>query len=220
VEGAGSIGTPLYTWDMSVLSLFPTRIYTRKLPRGASDDLNARLLRECRALSVEDGAGIAWSETNYPGGYTSYNSLARLHRMSPTFARLQKRIDAEVRRFTRALDFDLAGRKLEMTDCWVNVMTRQVVHGLHLHPLASVSGTYYVRTPRGCSGLKFEDPRLDRYMAAPPRRSRARRENQVWVTLPAESGRLVLFESWLRHEVMPNPTEAERISVSFNYSWF
>jgi uncharacterized protein (TIGR02466 family) len=205
---------------MSVLSLFPTRIYTRKISRGASDDLNARLLRECRSFAVEDAAGIAWSETNYPGGYTSYNSLARLHRMSPTFAALQKRIDAEVRKFTRALDFDLAGRRLEMTDCWVNVMTRQVVHGLHLHPLASISGTYYVRTPRGCSGLKFEDPRLDRYMAAPPRRARARRENQVWVTLPAETGRLVLFESWLRHEVMPNPTEAERISVSFNYSWF
>ena len=220
MEGAGSIGTALYTWRMPALSLFPTRVYTRKISRGASDDLNARLLRECRAFSVEDSAGIAWSATNYPGGYTSYNSLARLHRMSPTFARLQKRIDPEVRKFTRALDFDLAGRKLEMTDCWVNVMTKQVVHGLHLHPLASISGTYYVGTPRGCSGLKFEDPRLDRYMAAPPRKTRARRENQVWVTLPAESGHLVLFESWLRHEVVPNPTEAERISVSFNYSWF
>lgn len=205
---------------MPVLSLFPTRIHTRKISRGASDDLNARLLRECRAFSIEDGAGIAWSETNYPGGYTSYNSLARLHRMSPTFAALEKRIDAEVRAFTRTLDFDLAGRKLEMTDCWVNVMTRQVVHGLHLHPLASISGTYYVRTPRGCSGLKFEDPRLDRFMAAPPRKARARRENRVWVTVPAETGNVVLFESWLRHEVMPNPTEAERISVSFNYSWF
>ena len=43
---------------------------------------------------------------------------------------------------------------------------------------------------------------------------------KVWVTLPAEQGGLVLFESWLRHEVAPNPTEAERISVSFNYSWF
>ena len=107
-----------------------------------------------------------------------------------------------------------------MTDCWVNVMTRQVVHGLHLHPLASLSGTYYVRTPRGCSGLKFEDPRLDRFMAAPPRKSRARRENKVWVTLPAEQGSLVLFESWLRHEVAPNPTATERISISFNYSWF
>jgi len=107
-----------------------------------------------------------------------------------------------------------------MTDCWVNVMSHQVVHGLHLHPLASISGTYYVRTPRGCSGLKFEDPRLDRFMAAPPRKVRARRDNQVWVTIPAEQGNLVLFESWLRHEVAPNPTEAERISVSFNYSWF
>jgi uncharacterized protein (TIGR02466 family) len=125
-----------------------------------------------------------------------------------------------VRKFARTLDFDLASRRLAMTDCWVNVMTRHVVHGLHLHPLASISGTYYVRTPRGCSGLKFEDPRLDRYMAAPPRRVRARRANQVWVTLPADQGNLVLFESWLRHEVAPNPTETERISVSFNYSWF
>ena len=45
------------------------------------------------------------------------------------------------------------------------------------------------------------------------RHERARRDNQVWVTLPAEQGNLVLFESWLRHEVAPNPSEAERISV-------
>ena len=108
------------------------------LSAAASDPLNARLLRECRQLSVEDAAGIRWSATNYPGGYTSYNSLARMHQMSPTFAALEKRIDAHVRAFARTLDFDLAGRKLAMTDCWVNVMTRQVVHGLHLHPLASL----------------------------------------------------------------------------------
>jgi uncharacterized protein (TIGR02466 family) len=143
-----------------------------------------------------------------------------MHQMSPTFAALENRIDAHVRTFARMLDFDLAGRRLSMTDCWVNVMTRQVVHGLHLHPLATISGTYYVRTPHGCSGLKFEDPRLDRFMASPPRKARARRENQLWVTVPAEQGKVVLFESWLRHEVAPNPTEAERISISFNYSWF
>ena len=220
MEGCGSIDARLYTLRMPLLSIFPTRVHTRKITRGASDELNPRLLRECRALCREDSAGIAWSVANYPGGYTSYNSVARLHRMSPTFAALEKRIDAEVRKFARTLEFDLAGRKLEMTDCWANVMTRQVVHGLHLHPLASISGTYYVRTPRGCSGLKFEDPRLDRYMAAPPRKSRARRENRVWVTVPAETGNVVLFESWLRHEVVPNPTESQRISVSFNYSWF
>ena len=212
-----------YARGMPLQSMFPTRVYTARLaPRGSGPgaSLNSRLMRECRQLAIDDRGGRAWSRTNYPGGYTSYSSASRLHQMSPTFARLEKRIDGHVRRFAAALDFDLTHRKLVMTDCWVNVMTRQVVHGLHLHPLASISGTYYVRTPRGCSGLKFEDPRLDRYMAAPPRRTRARRDNQVWVTVPAEQGRVVLFESWLRHEVAPNPTDAERISVSFNYSWF
>jgi uncharacterized protein (TIGR02466 family) len=205
---------------MPVASLFPTRIYTARIARGVTDELNTRLLRECRQISAEDTAGQAWSSTNYPGGYTSYSSLSRLHRRSPTFEALERRIDTHVRSFGKTLDFDLAGRKLVMTDCWINVMTHQVVHGLHLHPLATLSGTYYVRTPRGCSGLKFEDPRLDRFMAAPPKRQRARRDNQVWVTVPAEQGNLVLFESWLRHEVAPNPTVTERISISFNYSWF
>jgi len=208
---------------MPLQSLFPTRVYTARLvPRTSAtpNKLNARLLRECRQLALDDGAGRTWSETNYPGGYTSYSSASRMHRMSPSFARLEKLIDAHVRVFAGALDFDLVGRRLVMTDCWVNVMARHVVHGLHLHPLASISGTYYVRTPRGCSGLKFEDPRLDRFMAAPPRKRKQRRDNQVWVTIPAEQGNLVMFESWLRHEVAPNQTEAERISVSFNYSWF
>jgi uncharacterized protein (TIGR02466 family) len=205
---------------MALQTLFPTRVYLARLQANSSNSLNPRLLRECRQLAIDDGAGREWSRTNYPGGYTSYSSASRMHQMSPTFAQLRKRIDTHVRSFVRALEFDLTGRKLAMTDCWVNVMSQQVVHGLHLHPLASISGTYYVRTPRGCSGLKFEDPRLDRYMAAPPRRTRTRRENKVWVTIPAEQGNLVLFESWLRHEVAPNPTPAERISVSFNYSWF
>jgi uncharacterized protein (TIGR02466 family) len=107
-----------------------------------------------------------------------------------------------------------------MTDCWVNVMQQQVVHGLHLHPLATISGTYYVKTPRGCAGLKLEDPRLDRFMAAPPRRADSRAEYQPWVTIPAAAGNVVLFESWLRHEVPPNQATGERVSISFNYNWF
>jgi uncharacterized protein (TIGR02466 family) len=38
--------------------------------------------------------------------------------------------------------------------------------------------------------------------------------------VPATAGKLVLFESWLRHEVPPNPVAAERVSISFNYGWF
>ena len=142
-----------------------------------------------------------------------------MHEVSPTFAELERRLRRHVRTFARELQLDLAGRELSMTDCWVNIMPRQVVHGLHLHPLSTISGTYYVRTPPGSPGLKFEDPRLDRFMAAPPRRADAKAELRPWFTVPAAAGRVVLFESWLRHEVPPARFSGERISISFNYAW-
>jgi uncharacterized protein (TIGR02466 family) len=141
-----------------------------------------------------------------------------MHQLSPTFAKLERSLKRHVGAFARALEFDLEGRELTMTDCWVNIMPQQVVHGLHLHPLSTISGTYYVQTPKDCAGLKFEDPRLDRFMAAPPRRTDA--QAKPWVLVPAEAGQVVLFESWLRHEVPPNASRTPRISISFNFNWF
>lgn len=209
---------------MPTHALFPTLVYVAPLtsntgPR-AWQPFNRRLLRECVQLSSDDEAGQRWSAKNYPGGYTSYHSASRMHQLSPTFAQLERSLDRHVGRFARQLELDLEGRTLAMTDCWVNIMPRQVVHSLHLHPLSTISGTYYVQTPKNSSGLKFEDPRLERFMAAPPRLADARPERRPWFVVPAQAGNVVLFESWLRHEVPPNPVEAERISISFNYSWF
>jgi uncharacterized protein (TIGR02466 family) len=204
---------------MTIQTLFPTLIYSSRLERTGTA-LNARLQRECKQLEFDDESGRRWSKKNYPGGYTSYNSVARLHDVSPTFAALKKKLDRHVAAFAKTLEFDLTGRNLAMTDCWANIMRQHVVHSWHLHPLATISGTYYVQTPRGCPGLKLEDPRLERFMAAPPRSSAARKENRPWFVVPAEAGNVVLFESWLRHEVPPNPIRGDRISVSFNYSWF
>jgi uncharacterized protein (TIGR02466 family) len=205
---------------MTTQVLFPTLVYQERLRRRGWRALNARLLRECRQLRADDASGRRWSARNYPGGYSSYNSAHRMHRLSPTFASLARELDRHVAQFARRLQLDLAARALTMTDCWVNVMGRGTVHGLHLHPLSTISGTYYVAVPEGSPGLKFEDPRLERFMASPPRLSRARRANRQWVMLSARAGQVVLFESWLRHEVTPNTQAAERVSISFNYSWF
>ena len=205
---------------MTVHTLFPTLVYATALQRSNSRDFNRQLLRECRQLRLDDAAGRRWSVKNYPGGYTSYGSVHRLQRISPTFESLRRLLRRHIAAFAAAVQWDLQGRELQMTDCWVNIMPRHTVHGLHLHPHSALSGTYYVQVPRGSPGTKFEDPRLDRFMAAPPRKTAAKREAQPWVTLPAAAGQLVLFESWLRHEVVPNSVKGERISVSFNYNWF
>lgn len=205
---------------MAIRAVFPTFVYEAALAAADARSFNRRLLAECLQYRDDDAAGRDWSRTRYPGGYTSYGSLNRMHTLSPTFALLERRLRRHVRAYAKALEFDLEGRELEMTDCWINVMPQLVVHSLHLHPLSTISGTYYVRTPRGTAGIKFEDPRLDRYMAAPPRRADARAEHRPWFTVAAEAGKVVLFESWLRHEVPPNPSASERVSVSFNYNWF
>jgi uncharacterized protein (TIGR02466 family) len=57
-------------------------------------------------------------------------------------------------------------------------------------------------------------------MAAPPRKGTCKPHNRQWVTLAAAPGRVVLFESWLRHEVTVNTRRQQRVSVSFNFNWF
>lgn len=200
--------------------LFPTQIYVAPLLRGRVGAFNRQILKESKQLREDDRAGRAWSRRRYPGGYTSYGSQCQLQRISPTFAALERYLAPHLKKFVADLAFDLSGRRLVMTDCWVNIMPKGVVHSLHLHPTSTVSGTYYVQVPAGAAGLKFEDPRLDRFMAAPPRKAGAPADLQSWYTVPARAGQVVLFESWLRHEVPPNPSSGERVSISFNFNWF
>ncbi|HEY0745597.1 MAG TPA: TIGR02466 family protein [Steroidobacteraceae bacterium] len=204
----------------TIHALFPTLVYAAPLQRTQAREFNRQLLKECRQLRLDDAAGRRWSLKNYPGGYTSYGSAHRLQTLSPTFDSLRRKLKRHVAAFSDAVEWDLSGRELEMTDCWVNIMPRQTVHSLHLHPHSTLSGTYYVQVPRGSPGTKFEDPRLDRLMAAPSRKPDASASARPWITFPAAAGHLVLFESWLRHEVVANAVNAERISVSFNYNWF
>ena len=56
-------------------------------------------------------------------------------------------------------------------------------------------------------------------MAAPTRLKEARPEVRAFTYIAPAVGDILLWESWLRHEVPMNMAEDERISVSFNYSW-
>lgn len=203
---------------MASRALFPTLVYRESLIDRSWRRFNEQLGDECQSLAASDAAGQRWSSKHYLGGYTSYGSLDRLHLVSSLFARLCRRINSHVKIFARDLHYDMSGRALAMTDCWANVMPEGTVHSLHLHPGSVISGTYYVAVPKGAGALKFEDPRLAAQMASPPRRSDAPEAFQSFVNMPAHDGDLVLFESWLRHEVPPARFSGERISISFNYA--
>jgi uncharacterized protein (TIGR02466 family) len=54
-------------------------------------------------------------------------------------------------------------------------------------------------------------------MAAPSRRDDAAEDLKTFVYAEPQPSSLFLWESWLRHEVVPGSGKGERISISFNY---
>jgi uncharacterized protein (TIGR02466 family) len=203
---------------MGSQAVFPTLIYTANLGTS-SKKLNQGLLHDIEVLRRTDGEGIKWSKTNYVGGYTSYNSIVDLHQRFPDFVDLEKKLNSHVNKYIKSLNWDLQGRKVKMTTCWVNVVPQNTYHSLHIHPLSVISGTYYVKIPKGASSLKIEDPNISKYMNCPPRKSAAPKTQQPYLHFTPKAGDMILFESWMRHEVPPNPSKEDRISVSFNYEW-
>jgi uncharacterized protein (TIGR02466 family) len=170
-------------------------------------------------LAAEDAAGRAWSRAHGYGGYTSYASLSDLPARASVFAELKRRLDRHARAFGEALAFDLGAARLKLDSLWVNVLKPGAAHSGHIHPHSVISGTVYVATPKGSSALRLEDPRLPLMMAAPTRRDDAPQELKPFVYLQPEPGTVLMWESWLRHEVPANRARAERISISFNYGW-
>lgn len=200
-------------------SLFATRVYEASLAdeRGF-EALNAELQEAVLMLAQEDRAGRAWCKAHGYGGYTSYASLNDLVSRASVFGELKRRLDRHAAAFAGELAFDLGGRRLRLDSLWANVLKPGAGHSGHIHPHSVLSGTVYVSTPPGSGGLRLEDPRLAMLMAAPTRRPDAPEELKPFVTLTPAPGTLYLWESWLRHEVLPSAAKAPRISISFNYA--
>jgi uncharacterized protein (TIGR02466 family) len=199
--------------------LFATQLYSAKLTGRATGALNRDLGRACRAIAEDDRAGQAWCRKHGYAGYTSYASLDDLAWRSPEIGGLVHLLDKHVAYFARDLDFDLGGRKLAIDSIWINILAIGGAHTAHIHPRAVVSGTYYVSVPPGAGAIRFEDPRLALMMAAPARKRTARKENRTFHVVQPKAGMLLLWESWLRHDVLASKSSHERISISFNYGW-
>ena len=195
-------------------TLFVTKLYEAEI---ADEALLAELAHSIRSLAEDDAAGQRWSEEHRYPGYTSYASLNDLPRRDPVIGDLAKLLTKHAASFAQECAFELA-RKPKLDSLWVNLLRGPGHHSGHIHPHSIISGTLYVEVPKGSGAIRFEDPRLPMMMAAPTRRTDAPEEVQPFVTVQPRPGLLLLWESWLRHEVLPGAGRGERLSISFNFA--
>ena len=203
----------------NIKSLFATRLYHAALSDHGKPIDTDELAASCFSIAEDDEAGQDWCEENGYAGYTSYASLDDLPYRFPIFKGLVKSLDKHVAAFAKDLEFDLGERKLVLDSLWLNILPEGGIHTSHIHPHSVISGTTYVTMPEGASAIRFEDPRLPMMMAAPGRVQDAREELRPFIYVAPKAGDVLLWESWLRHEVPMNMIEEDRVSVSFNYAW-
>jgi uncharacterized protein (TIGR02466 family) len=194
--------------------LFVTQLYEAEI---ADEKPLSDLARSIRGLAADDQAGRGWSKQHRYAGYTSYASLNDLPRRDPAVGELAKLLNRHAAMFARECAFDLE-RKPKLDSLWVNLLKSGGQHSGHIHPHSIISGTLYVEVPSGSGAIRFEDPRLPLMMSAPPRQKDAPEELQPFVTVQPRPGLLLMWESWLRHEVLPGTGRGERLSISFNFA--
>jgi uncharacterized protein (TIGR02466 family) len=196
--------------------LFATTIYRAKLGGPQPQVFLDQLRMACRAVAQTDAPGQSWSDAAGYKGYTSFASIEDLPAREQAFAELCRRLEPHLFAFAAAVDFDLRGLAPRIDTIWINILEPGGIHTGHIHKNSVISGTVYVDVPDGASAIRFEDPRLAMMMAAPPRKARASAHNRDFAHVEPSSGTVLLWESWLRHEVPMNRASEDRISVSFN----
>jgi uncharacterized protein (TIGR02466 family) len=194
--------------------LFVTQLYEADLRDQA---LTVELAHSIRSLARDDQAGRSWSKEHHYHGYTSYASLNDLPKRDPVIADLARKLTRHAALFAKECAFDL-NRKPKLDSLWVNLLKGGGHHSGHIHPHSIISGTFYVEVPKGSGSIAFEDPRLSLMMAAPPREKNAPEELRTTVRVEPRPGLLLLWESWLRHEVLAGTGRGERLSISFNFA--
>jgi uncharacterized protein (TIGR02466 family) len=111
-------------------------------------------------------------------------------------------------------------------DCWFHITRRGGFFGLHNHPNASWSGVYCVDPGLHDEGkkdsglLSFVNPMIMCAMHVDAGTAKMPLPYGPHVAnLSLEAGQLVMFPSWVLHDVKPFEGRGERITIAFN-CWF
>jgi uncharacterized protein (TIGR02466 family) len=222
------------------MTLDPAQRFTLRISDMFAVPCGMTQMADCNALNAElralflsrEAEGRTYANPRpltqrNPQTFESHFDLFRWP--EPCVQRLKDFCWAHLLNFVGALQgYDRATceRLLIYNDAWFHIMRRGAFFGLHNHPMASWSGVYSVHAApsdanKPDSGLLcFVNPCVTSAMYMDSANNMLRPPFDVgFRTFRLEPGQLVLFPSWLLHDVKPYEGDGERITVAFN-CWF
>jgi uncharacterized protein (TIGR02466 family) len=151
----------------------------------------------------------------YYNGRTTYGTRNLYY--DPEFAEFGKFIQAKGREFLDMMGYDSDAVNWRPY-LFANSFKEGSAHPKHAHSQCSISGIYYLKTPPGSSPIVFypNQPFKDffdyMYAVKDPTNWYSLQETQY----QPYPGLLLMWPSWLYHEVKPNGSTEPRTSLVFN----
>jgi len=109
--------------------------------------------------------------------------------------------------------------KILLNHLWLNINHTGSFNRPHHHPDCDFSGVYYVKTPAECGQIVLQHPSsVQAYVLRDELIEDFTDYTSSTCTVAAETGKLLMFPSWVEHYVEPNCSDEDRISIAFNAS--
>ena len=193
--------------ESTIQEIFKVPIYSVEL-----DLDNKKLQAYCE--NYKKNINVVGRTRSNVGGYQSKD----LSLDSKTLQPLIKEIETHTNIFANTF----LNSKQSILNIWFNINQYKDSNQMHMHPKASISGVYYIKTPEECGVIEFEHPGdyiLDSYNYDHNYKEEddynPYSATRWW--LPSTENILYLFPAWLKHHVKINLNKnEERISMSFN----
>ena len=184
-----------------------TSIFSVPICEHHYDDDLGDLEEECIRRSTLDSGRVVSNS----GGWQS-NAITS---DDDFFSEFILEIEEQANNFAKELEIC---QKVKLSNLWININGYKDYNRRHNHPESIISGVFYVKVPDKSSKLRFFNPSVDlmvRDWNLNVDLKCNKYTSSIWEIFP-EDGKLLLFPSWLDHEVDQNLSQEKRISISFN----
>lgn len=195
----------------------------------SADALNPKLKALFSSREAEGSAYANIAPTMQIDGNLFESRFDLFHWEDPDVVTLREFCTAAVFRAVAELngyDRERLARLRMSADAWFHITRPGGQFGMHNHPMATWSGIYCVDSgypdgaPVESARVQFMHPvpgagAFSDMSVANMRAPWSNRHKEIAL----QAGQLVLFPSWLMHQVLPYRGKGERVTVAFN-AWF
>lgn len=185
--------------ELSQKSWFQTDIYDVNI--GVDNKLYQNIINW-----KSKSSGITVSNS---GGWHSPTNMEERSEFKEVFNKVADSVVA----ISDNVGIDLEKFEIVSGGMWANVSGQHSSNRVHNHPGCIWSFVYYVQTPNNCGDIIFLDPRIQAHIMYIPLKRQYERD----ISYTPTPGRLIVFPSWLQHEVRINKSKQKRVSISGNF---